>query len=368
MSVYLEKGRGWKYDFVLNGQRQQKGYFKTKREAQRAEAERKEEIRNPPPPEETNTTPTDMAFLELVNLRLDHVKAYNSDHHYRVYKSLAKRWVKLWGHIQTSQVSSEMVEKFILQRNKSVSAYTANRELRTIRATFNWAVKRRFVLHNPTTDIEFIPVEKRLKYVPSTEDIDKIISVADPDTRDYLWTIRDTMARVSEVNRLTWDDVDLQGAFVILYTRKKKGGHLTPRKVPMTMRLYKIMKRRFESHLKDVPWVFWHQYTSSKTREKKIGPYQDRKRIMKSLCSKAGVRYFRFHALRHAGASRLDQNNVPIGTIQRLLGHESRETTEIYLHSIGNTEREAIAVLEESSEKSLSKSLSERRKGLRMVT
>jgi len=63
------------------------------------------------------------------------------------------------------------------------------------------------------------------------------------------------------------------------------------------------------------------------------------------LCEKAGVRYFRYHALRHFGASQLEQANIPIGSIQRILGHENRLTTEIYLHSIGESEREAMDVL-----------------------
>jgi len=40
----------------------------------------------------------------------------------------------------------------------------------------------------------------------------------------------------------------------------------------------------------------------------------------------------------------MDGNNVPIGAIQRILGHENRRATEIYLHSIGELERNAIAV------------------------
>lgn len=67
-----------------------------------------------------------------------------------------------------------------------------------------------------------------------------------------------------------------------------------------------------------------------------IGPYKDRKKLMKSLCNKAGVRYFRFHTIRHSGASLMDQCNVPMGAIQKVLGHESRRTTEIYLHSAGD--------------------------------
>jgi len=58
------------------------------------------------------------------------------------------------------------------------------------------------------------------------------------------------------------------------------------------------------------------------------------------------LKYFRYHALKHCGASLLDNANVPIGSIQRFLGHENRQTTEIYLDAIGNSERERISVLD----------------------
>ncbi|MCG8643304.1 MAG: tyrosine-type recombinase/integrase [Desulfobacterales bacterium] len=77
---------------------------------------------------------------------------------------------------------------------------------------------------------------------------------------------------------------------------------------------------------------------------------------MQNLCKKAGVKYFRFHTLRHCGASLLDNANVPIGSIQRFLGHEKRLTIEIYLHSIGNSEREAISILDENFKKFTHKS------------
>jgi hypothetical protein len=48
----------------------------------------------------------------------------------------------------------------------------------------------------------------------------------------------------------------------------------------------------------------------------------------------------------------MDQQNVPIGAIQRILGHENRRTTEIYLHSIGEMERDAMAVYERARKKS----------------
>lgn len=167
-----------------------------------------------------------------------------------------------------------------------------------------------------------------------------------------LWAIRETMARVSEINRLTWEDVDLKARFVILYTRKKKGGHLTPRRVSMTSTLYGVLSRRFQERDQEKPWVFWHRYWSRNENAWKEGQFNARNKFMTTLCRNAGVRYFRFHALRHAGASLLEQSNVPIGTIQRILGHENRSTTEIYLHSIGDSERSAMLTYEQARQQS----------------
>ena len=61
---------------------------------------------------------------------------------------------------------------------------------------------------------------------------------------------------------------------------------------------------------------------------------------------------FRFHPIRHSGASIMDGNGVPLGAIQRILGHENRRTTEIYLHSMGDSERDAMRVFEQARQKS----------------
>ncbi len=346
MSTYFIKGKGWRYDFMLNGVRYTQAWFKTKREAKQAETDTRKEVLEPP-----LAAPTDMGFLDLVNRRLDHMKAYNSKAHYDDNRYRCKLWVKLWGGLKCSEIGHEMVQRFVLKRSR-VSAYTANKELRSLRSLFNFGRKRNWITVKPTEGIELLPVEKKVKYIPPLEDIFNVIAAAEPDTQDYLWTIRETMARVSEVNCLNWDDVDLEGRYVILYTRKKKGGHLTPRKVPMTEHLHKILSRRHAQRDKRMPWVFWHTYTSQKTGERCQGPFARRKRLMLGLCKKAGVRYFNFHALRHSGASVMDNSGVPIGSIQRILGHEHRTTTEMYLQSMGNSERQAMAVFEEASKNS----------------
>lgn len=342
MSVYFVQKKGWKYDFTIKGTRYTKSWFQTKRDVLEAEARRKEEIKNP---KLIVTGPIDMGFLEVINKKLDHVKAYNSENHYRDYLYKARRWIKKWGKLTCREISRDMVQKFILDRSR-ISAITANQDLRYLRATFNYGKKIDMIDVDPTKGIEFLPVDMKIKYVPPSQDIDKLIETADPDTQDYIWCARETMARINEINCLKWDDVDFVKRCVTLWTRKKKGGNLTPRMVPMSDKLFDILSNRYAKRDKSKPWVFWHIYKSRKTGEIISGPYKDRKLIMWNLCKKVGIRYFRFHALRHAGASIMDANNVPIGAIQKILGHENRTTTEIYLHSFGMEERDAISTYE----------------------
>jgi hypothetical protein len=55
------------------------------------------------------------------------------------------------------------------------------------------------------------------------------------------------MGRMSEINRLTWEDINFQERYVILYTRKKRGGHFIPRKIPMTDKLFDVVYTRFKN-------------------------------------------------------------------------------------------------------------------------
>ena len=70
--------------------------------------------------------------------------------------------------------------------------------------------------------------------------------------------------------------------------------------------------------------------------------------MMKSLCGRAGIDPpFGFHSIRHFMATYLaDTMKVSKKTISVLLGHKSLQTTEIYLHSIDKSQKEAVRAIE----------------------
>lgn len=340
MSVYFVKTRkGWRYDFMMKGERYTNAFYQTKREAKEAEQKKRQELKQ--------TTSTDMPFLTLVNKRLDEVKQRLSHEHYMDTVYHARRWVDRWENLQCSQITPDEITALRNERNL-ISAQTANKELRYLRSLFNWGIKKGLFVENPANRVDMMRVEKKERYVPSNEDIEKVLSVATHEQRDYLTCIRETLARSREINTLLWNDVDFTNRTVTLYTRKKRHGTKTPRIIPMTERLHQVLSDRYAQQNINKPWVFGHRYFSRKAGKVIYGPYQDRKKFMKTLCKKAGVRYFRFHPLRHAGASLMDSINIPLAEIQGILGHENRKTTEGYIHTMNGRSYEAIKAFEKA--------------------
>ena len=72
-----------------------------------------------------------------------------------------------------------------------------------------------------------------------------------------------------------------------------------------------------------------------------------RSKIMPTVCRRAKIKPFGYHSLRHLAASTLAHDpTVAKKTISGLLGHLSLATTEIYLHAIEESQRDAVKALD----------------------
>ncbi len=216
MTVYFVEKKGWRFDFMRKGERYTQAFFKIKREAEKAAQKMKDYLERP--------KSTGMAFLDLVELRLDEVKQRLSHDHYMDTLYHARRWVKDWSGLTCSEITIELITRLRDERSK-ISNQTANKELRYLRSLFSWGLSKGYITDNPASKVDMLRVAKRPVYVPPAGDIDKVFREATTDQRDYLWCLRDTFARSREINNLTWDDIDFDNKTVILYTRKKKLRH-----------------------------------------------------------------------------------------------------------------------------------------------
>jgi len=350
VSVYFKRGKGWRVDFTLGKKRHTKAWFTTKREAQRTEAAMREELTAG----RKKTVQTVTGFLELLNNRLDFMKNYDyASSTYDNFRYSAKRWLDRFGDVPVSAINFEAVEAYLVDRKNSVSPTAANVDLSQLKALFCWArePQRRLVTDNPVEFMKPFPRTGKSvgKKVPTPVDLDALGAVARPDDRDYLVCARETMARSIEINRLEWDDVDFKAGTITLWTRKRKSRELTPRTLPLTEKLREVLTRRFARRNPERPEVFHHTYRDRKAGEMVTGPYKKRRKLMPSLCERAGLDGFRLHDLRRSGASLLDEEGVEEAAIQRVLGHKSRESTRRYLKRLRALERGAMKVFEQAS-------------------
>jgi integrase len=120
--------------------------------------------------------------------------------------------------------------------------------------------------------------------------------------------------------------------------RVREGGSLEPRYIPINKTLHgtlwQLWRRREQEQ-----WVFWNK--------KEKNRYNRRPKLMRSLCKRANVSHYGFHCIRHYVATLLhDSLKIPTGVIGGLLGHQSKRTTEIYLHSVDESAKIAMERLE----------------------
>jgi integrase len=316
MSVYRHQGK-WKFDFWKAKVRHQEGGFPTKQEARAAEAEARKNLKS-----------MNSSFISLCGSRLKELKAKRTDQYFNENKLLIENLIVRWRG--KKQITREDVEQYISELAVR-SNNLANRSLRMIKALFSHG-EERDLCTNPAEKIKFYPVKRQKKYIPPKIDVDKVLAAATPSQRNYLLAIINSLARVSEINKLKWVD-DFEN-YIILRTKKSKNSDIVERKIPKNKTLKEVIE--------DMPKVSEYIYCYKATGK----PYRYRSKMMGSLCRKAGVQKFTYHNLRHYGASRLADAGVSITDIQYLLGHQRATTTDIYLQSISESLKEAMKNLE----------------------
>lgn len=273
-----------------------------------------------------------MDFIKLCNSRLRDVELRRSKGHFKRNKLFIENLIKRWG--TKREITREDVKEYI-EAIAETSKEKANKALSLIRALFSHGIKEGIIDLNPVKGFEKYGVEKSLKYIPPAEDIKKILEVASETERVYLITLLHTMGRMREIHNLKWEDINFKDNYLILRTRKARSSNVSVRRVPLTATL----RATLENLPRESEYVF--------TNPRKHSRYDNRIKLIKSLCRKAEIKEFSAHNLRHFGASVLADKNVSLSDIQILLGHTRVTTTAIYIQSINPSLSDAINKLDE---------------------
>jgi integrase len=193
---------------------------------------------------------------------------------------------------------------------------TINNRLIVLSAILTDAFKNRFVLSK--LDIPKLKIHKVLPSYFEKDELKQILMNARPFVRNFVEFLIHTGLRKGELEKLRWADIDLNLKTIrILQTKSFK-----PRVIPINETLEHLINKLKNESRPGQNYIF----------EGKDGkPYTDFYHALKRELKRLGLTGH-VHKLRHTFASYLVQNDASIYSVQKLLGHASVNTTEIYAH------------------------------------
>lgn len=182
------------------------------------------------------------------------------------------------------------------------------------------ALKFAFKSFNKNLEIKRPIKEKRLPKVLSKEDVKKIInSLKNIKHRLILKTIYGLGLRISELQNLKSENIDFTRKLVLI----KEGKGKKDRYINLPESLSEELKSYIK--LNSSPYVF-----NGRNNKLSIKTIQ---KIFENALKKSEInKKASCHTLRHSFATHLLENGTDIRIIQKLLGHNKLETTQIYTH------------------------------------
>jgi len=321
MGLWKDKTRKhWRYSFQYQNKTYTGRGFQTKRDAAAARERHRRELKKP--------MKIGMAFSTACNQYLDYAERRFAEETFKYKKYVYKTFFNFLGSdFQIHEINTGMIVKYLETRHSNNNYNVHRRELS---ALFTYAKDTLEVVgKNPVKKIDKLPHTSKIKQIPQEQDIIKLLLAADPktDEKELLIVLLHTLARIDEILRLTWDDVNFKTRTLTKWTRKTKDGSYKAVPVTMNDELHDTLLKMW-SNRKQGTWVFYNERMENR--------YKKRPRFMKGLCKRAGITpHFGFHTLRHLMASLMADNpKISTKTIQKILGHSESRTTEIYLHEL----------------------------------
>jgi integrase len=249
------------------------------------------------------------------------------------HKDRMKVLLSYWGETPIGRIHKSMVVDYRRRRHaaKTVTDATINRDLEALRHILFWAVEEGLLTANPLKDMHLTPERRKPGSILGLDEEAKLLSAAAPHLRSIIVMSLDTGMRRGEITSEVWEHVDFNRDLLVVTRSKTAGGE--GREIPFTARVHDLL--RAERKEEGLLFTF------------KGRPVRIIKTAWKAAIRRAGIRYLRFHDLRHTFNSRLMEAGVIQDVRKVLMGHSTGEDINSrYTHVELPAKREAIRKLE----------------------
>lgn len=312
MSIY-QRGRIWWIDYYYKGRRLREPASESKQEAINALTARKGDIVKGR--FDLKQKIRDWRFEEFSVEFLEHRKSGR-----RWWKSDICRMrtlIRYFGGFFLADITPFDVEKFKVERRKSVSGPSVNRELALLKSMFNAARQWGFVrIENPVRGVRYYP-ERQKERILTEDEARRLIAAGGKTVKPVIVLALNTGMRKSEILDLRWDNVDFKRRFI----RVERSKNNRSRKIPMNSAVFEELQKLRGNGSE-------HVFTKERSSER----LRCVRSAFESACRRAEIQNLRFHDLRHTFATNLVMSGVDLVTVKEILGHSTIEMTVRYSH------------------------------------
>jgi len=292
-------------------------------------------------------------FREELNLKRHHVAEPKLDMTFGELAALflangdAKPWhvgrldmlLPYWAEIPIGHIHKGLATEYrkhrhaekVREKKKQITDTTVNRDLEALRHILFWAADEGFLLSNPLARMRMVPERRKPRLVLPVADEKKLLEAASLHLKRIVTAALDTGMRRGELLHQLWEHIDWDRKLLSVTRSKTAGGE--GREIPFTERLQAMLQGIREE--KGLVFTYGDN------------PILSIKTAWKATIRRAGIRYLRFHDLRHTFNTRLMEAGVQQEIRKALMGHSSgEEINSIYTHVELPAKRTAIRKLE----------------------
>lgn len=241
-----------------------------------------------------------------------------------------------------------IIEAYITELHKKYRQKTVKRKIASLKAFYTYLEEQELITESPMRRIRTRFKEERIlpRIIPRRE-IEKLLNVMYRQLKSgkgKKTILRDlavvemffaTGARVYEVANIKIENMDLSSGIIRFMG---KGGK--ERVIQIGSREVTVLLRQYYTENKEVIrrcGYFFVNQNGNRFSEQSI------RRMLKQYTKSAGIeRNITPHMFRHSFATYLIEEGVDVSCVQRILGHSSIKTTQIYIHIAAGTQADIL--------------------------
>ncbi len=254
--------------------------------------------------------------IDYIDIFLDEKRLSSSATTMRQYALILRRYQKYNSKPVENALRPEVVRYLNhLMFERKLSHTTVANILSVLRSFYTFLVQSEYMANDPTKGISSIKIDKKAPVYLTQAEIRGLIDTAvEPRDNLIVKMLYATGVRISELVNIKKTDIDFDRDTIKVFGKgAKERIVLIPGELSSTLRVYC-------EQLNDDNRLF------------ELTP-RTVQRDIKLLASRAGItKHVTPHKLRHSFATHMLQNGGNVVAIQKLLGHTSLNTTQIYTH------------------------------------